>query len=285
MPRHPRVHAPGLLYHVIVRGNNKQVVFSGDDDYRLFQKVLAGTAEKYPFLLYAYALMPNHVHLMIEVGEEPLSRVMQSMLTSFVRSINKKHERIGHLFQGRYKAIVCGKDSYAMELVRYIHLNPVRAGIVTAPEEWRWSGHGEYAGTDSTSIISPQIVRELFGDGEQGYGRYVEFLHDGMGKQYEEKFHPGEAHPFLGAAVLEHSVQCDVRGVKLSLDEICAQICRNSGISEQVFKKKRSIRQAGRARREFINKAVREHGYRNNEVAGYLGCNPSSITRAMGKSN
>ncbi|MPZ78835.1 MAG: hypothetical protein GEU77_20220 [Deltaproteobacteria bacterium] len=107
-------------------------------------EVLRTVRERYPFFLYAYVLMSNHFHLLLEVDRCSTARILQSLLTGYVRHFNKIHHRRGHLFEGRYKAIVCDRNSYLLELVRYIHLNPVRVAMVKRPGEWRWSGRREY---------------------------------------------------------------------------------------------------------------------------------------------
>jgi REP element-mobilizing transposase RayT len=126
MPRHPRVHAEGLLYHVMARGNDGQKIFLRQSDYQAFVEALRTVRQRYPFSLYAYVLMSSHFHLLLEVHRFPTARILQSLLTGYVRRFNKIHHRRGHLFEGRYKAIVCDRDSYLLELVRYIQLNPVR---------------------------------------------------------------------------------------------------------------------------------------------------------------
>ena len=162
MPRHPRVHASGLLYHVMARGNNVQKIFSQAKDYKVFLEQLREARRRYPFYLYAYVLMPNHFHLLLEVMEWPTARIMQSLLTGYVRRFNRKYRRKGHLFQGRYKAIVCDRDSYLLALVRYIHLNPLRARLVRRPADWQWRGHGEYLGTSKNRLIDAGAVMEEF---------------------------------------------------------------------------------------------------------------------------
>ena len=135
MARKPRIHFPGALYHVITRGNRRQGIFLDEKDLQRFLTYLSDCKNRFPFRLYAYALMKNHLHLLIEVEENPLSRIMQSLLFGYARYFNRRYGEVGHLFQGRYKAILCDKDAYLLELVRYIHLNPVRAKIVREPEE------------------------------------------------------------------------------------------------------------------------------------------------------
>ena len=129
MARKPRVQCPGALYHVIARGNQQQDVFLDEADYRRYLGLLDAYRKRYAFTIYAYVLMTNHVHLLIEQGETPLAKAMQGLGQSYTGYYNRKYKKSGHLFQGRYKAILCEKDAYLLELIRYIHLNPVAAGV------------------------------------------------------------------------------------------------------------------------------------------------------------
>lgn len=122
--------APGILYHVIVRGNYRQKTFRDDRDYEAYLERLARPANDFGVTVYAYCLMSNHVHLLLETGTEPLSRFTQRLQQSYTQYFNRKHHKAGHLFQGRYKAIVCEKeDNYLLTLVRYIHLIPIKAKL------------------------------------------------------------------------------------------------------------------------------------------------------------
>src|SRR5438445_780871 len=194
MPRHPRIHAAGVLYHVMARGNNGQKIFLKRSDYKAFLEALSTVRRRYPFYLYAYVLMSNHFHLLLEVVDVPTARIMQSLLTGYVRRFNAINQHKGHLFQGRYRAIVCDRDSYLLELVRYIHLNPVRAGLVKRPGDWQWSGHGEYLGRDQRKLIDPgPVMAEL-----RSKARYEAFIREGIKESYRAEWHPGDHAPFLG---------------------------------------------------------------------------------------
>lgn len=135
MARKPRIEFPGALYPVFSRGNNKQKVFQCDKDYAAFLERIIKYAERYLFKVYVFVLMPNHLHLVMETHVVPLSKIMQGLLQSYTIYFHKNYHSVGHLFQGRYKAILCDKEAYLMELVRYIPLNPVRADIVDLPED------------------------------------------------------------------------------------------------------------------------------------------------------
>ncbi len=119
MARKPRVHFPTALYHVIARGNQRQAIFLDEKDFRTYLSFLAEYKTKHSFHLYAYALMKSHLHLLMAVEETPLSKIMQILQFRYTRYFNKRYRKVGHLFQGRYKAILCDKDAYLLELVRY----------------------------------------------------------------------------------------------------------------------------------------------------------------------
>ena len=178
MPRKPRIEIGGGLYHVISRGNNRRKIFRSHDDYLRFTSIVAQQKAKLPFYLYAYCLMPNHVHLLIEMRDDPVSRIMQRVLTSYSQYHNRKYKKIGHVFQGRYKSILCQTDRYLGELVRYIHLNPVRAKIVKRPENYEYSGHRAYIGEDTSGLVDTEPVLRHFGGTKkravEAYRRFVE---------------------------------------------------------------------------------------------------------------
>ncbi len=149
MPRVARLDSPGVLQHVIVRGNEKRKIFLGDQDRRRFLDRLSQLLGDSETLCYAWSLIPNHFHLLLLPIHFKLAVLMRRLLTGYAVTFNLAHHRIGHLFQNRYKSIVCDKESYLLELVRYIHLNPMRAGLVRTLEEldrYSWSGHAVLMG-------------------------------------------------------------------------------------------------------------------------------------------
>jgi len=130
MPRQARIDASGALHHIIFRGIEKSVVFKDDQDYKIFIDRLGNILTETSTPCYAWAQMTNHVHLLLRTGQTPLSIVMHRLLAGYAQQYNRRHKRHGHLFQNRYKSILCQEDLYLLELVRYIHLNPLRAGLV-----------------------------------------------------------------------------------------------------------------------------------------------------------
>ena len=165
MARRPRLLAPGILYHVIVRGNQRQKTFLSDGDYQAYLERLGRYRKSLGVTVYAYCLMPNHVHLLVETGAHPLSRFMQGLQQTYTQYFNRKHRKVGHLFQGRYKAIVCDKDEYLLSLVRYIHLNPIRANMVRKLDQYPYSGHRHYLEGRVSEFWSPSECSPCLEDG------------------------------------------------------------------------------------------------------------------------
>lgn len=146
MPRKTRLHVPGGLYHVILRGNDRQPIFFCYLDYRIWMELVAEAAERFTCRIHAFCWMTNHVHLAIQVGDAPLHRIMHWLATGYSRKMNRRLVRTGHFFERRYRAMIVDADAYLVTLVRYIHLNPVGAGIVDRPERYPWSSHMAYLG-------------------------------------------------------------------------------------------------------------------------------------------
>ncbi len=149
MPRLARLDAPGVLHHVMGRGIGKKKIFLNNKDRNDFIDRVSELAEDESIDIYAWALLPNHFHLLLKTNKRPLSSSMRKLLTGYVVNFNKRRKRHGHLFQNRYKSIVCQEDIYLKELVRYIHLNLIRAGLVRDIKELNrsgWSGHSALMG-------------------------------------------------------------------------------------------------------------------------------------------
>ncbi len=157
MARPLRLQYPGALYHITARGNERKAIFRSDDDRQKFLAVLAKTIERHRLILHAYVLMGNHYHLLLETPEANLAKALRDLNGIYTASFNRRHRRIGHLFQGRYKAILVEKESYLLELSRYIHLNPVRARMGVQLSRHPWSSYWDYIGRREAS---PWLTRE-----------------------------------------------------------------------------------------------------------------------------
>ncbi len=162
MARKPRIDLAGFLYHVTVRGNNKEDIFLDEGDMERFIRILKIAKKRYQFTQYGFALLPNHFHLLLRPsGDGTLSKSMQSINTGYTMYFNRKYERCGHVFQGRYKSILVEEEPHLLELVRYIHLNPVRAGLTQRPEDHRFSSYQIYLGEADNNLIDEEAFQEV----------------------------------------------------------------------------------------------------------------------------
>ena len=164
MARPLRVEYPGAYYHVINRGNNQEKIFLNDRDKQKFLEYLGKANERFSVIIHTYCLMSNHFHLLVQTPEPNLSRAMQWINVSYATYFNRKRGRCGHLFQGRFKAILIDADGYLKHLSRYIHVNPVRAKIVSTPSKYQWSSYSAYIGKEKTPQLkihtnsSPKVL-------------------------------------------------------------------------------------------------------------------------------
>jgi REP element-mobilizing transposase RayT len=179
MARKPRIEYSGAFYHIIVRGNQQQDIFLDDDDRQEYLRRVAHYRDKCHFIIYAYVLMDNHVHLLIETPVDRISRIMQLINFTYTQYFNRKYHKVGHLFQGRYKGYLCDKDEYLLVLTRYIHLNPVRAGMVNRAEGYGWSSHNDYL-KGQRGLISTDLLLRLFSERKSEASRlYKKFVDEG----------------------------------------------------------------------------------------------------------
>lgn len=153
MARQPRVHLSGGYYHVMMRGNLGRDLFFSKSDRSHFLFLCQEGIERYGHRIHAFCLMDNHVHLLIQVGFVPLPKIIQNLSFRYTKFINRQTKETGHLFQGRYKAILVDADAYLLELSRYIHLNPVRSGLSEKPDDFEWSSHRAYIGGYGYALV------------------------------------------------------------------------------------------------------------------------------------
>jgi len=184
MPRKSRIDAVGALHHVMVRGIERGAVFRNDEDRNHFLERLGGILQDTKTFCYAWALIPNHFHLLLRTGSVPISTVMRRLLTGYALWYNRRHRRSGHVFQNRFKSILCQEDVYLLELVRYIHLNPIRARLVKDVEElgrYPYSGHSVLTGKGKNLWQDTQGVLGMFGE-KPGTARlaYKSFMEKGI---------------------------------------------------------------------------------------------------------
>jgi putative transposase len=190
MARKPRIDFPGAFSHVIVRGNQRATIFHDPADYTAYLERLERYRRRDGVTLHAYVLMRNHVHLLLETGTQPLSRTMQSVQFTYSQYYNHLYGQTGHVFQGRYQAILCDRQAYLLELVRYLHLNPARLRTPINPWTYRWSSHGAYLGRPDPVTVETVTVLDSWhrqvGPARRAYRR---FMMDGLTQGHQAQFY------------------------------------------------------------------------------------------------
>jgi REP element-mobilizing transposase RayT len=181
MTRPLRLEFPGALYHVTSRGDRKGRIFLDDSDYLGWQTMLGLVCERFNFSLHSFCQMPNHYHLMVETPDANLKLGMRQLNGIFAQYFNRRHGLVGHVFQGRYKAILVQKESYLLELARYIALNPVRAGLVADPDAWRWSSHRLMQQAAPAWLCQDFLLAKFAGERDQAMDLYRRFVLAGIG--------------------------------------------------------------------------------------------------------
>jgi len=183
MARPLRLELPGALYHVTSRGNGRESIYSDDRDRKTFLQTLDDVYCRYHWLIHAYCLMDNHYHLLVETPDGNLSIGMRQLNGVFTQRFNRRHKHVGHIFQGRYKAILVQKDSYLLELIRYIVLNPVRAGMVKDADDWRWSSYRAMTGRGKPpEWLQVDWLLSQFGSSKKNArAAYASFVQGGIG--------------------------------------------------------------------------------------------------------
>jgi putative transposase len=289
MARRPRIHFPNALYHVIARGNQRQDIFLDEQDYLRYLSYLAEYKSRYQFHLYAYALMRNHVHLLLEVEVTPLSKIMQGLQFRYTLYFNRRHGKVGHLFQGRYKAILCDKDAYLLQLVRYIHLNPIRCSLVGDPAQYRWVSHNGYLGRIRDDLINTDFVLRQFGRTKSvARKRYADFIEDGLHLGHEDTYYKVKDQRFLGEGefveriesqrVTDEPVLFDI-----PLEDIVAEVGKRVHITpDRMYSLSRERKGAfGRGLTAYLARKL--SGYRVRDVAGHFHREPVAISQGMMK--
>ena len=310
--------APGTLHHVMGRGVERAKIFRNRLDREDFLARLAVLCGEENLIVYAWALMPNHFHLLVRTGRQPLSLSMRRLLTGYVVNFNRRHKRAGHLFQNRFRSIVCEDEPYLLELTRYIHLNPLRTGLVdslAALNNYRWSGHSVLMGTVSRDWQEQQTIFAYFNlDLEKARKGYERFINDGIAlgsrpelvggglvrshgdwSQVVSLRKKGEVVSFdariLGGSdfvgrLLSEAEKKEKETLRLfhgksDLPTLLTKIAKREGVEASAISAGVRKRKVVHARKLLSQIAVRRMGYSGAEVARFLKISASAVNRLV----
>ena len=322
MPRQARLDTPGTLHHVIIRGIEKKKIVSYDQDRQDFVARMGTIALETETSVYAWALMTNHAHILLRSGPSGLPRYMRRLLSGYAISYNRRHRRHGHLFQNRYKSIVCEEDSYFKELVRYIHLNPLRAKLVdnlTKLDRYRYCGHSVLMGRVKNDWQDRDYVLEWFGSKEgeakRAYRRFVKMGIDqghrsdliggglirsqggwsavnalrrlGVREKSDERIlGSGEfVEQLIQQSDLARKEQFSVHKRRQRTVSYIHRICKKENISVEALKSGSRRQKVSAIRSQLARKLVEEWGVSLTEAGRHLGVSPSAIAKTLYRLN
>jgi putative transposase len=305
MPRKPRLDREGSLHHVMARGIEGGLIFRDDTDRDRFLERLGVLATKSHTEVYAFALIPNHFHLLLRSGPEGLPRLMRRLLTGYAVNFNHRHNRSGHLFQNRYKSIVVEEDPYFVELIRYIHLNPLNARVVSTLREldaYRWSGHRCLIGTNPFAWYNAAYVLQWFSNSKRSYRTFIK---EGVEKKFLPDLSGGGLIRTLGGlpeALLARKTptltdqrilgsggfvrdMAEKRHPSLDryeeMERIVSSLCRDEGITREQLCGGSRAGKLPRLRSELAFILSKELGISHAAIGRTLGITTSGVSRIM----
>ena len=279
MSRPLRIEYDGALYHVTSRGNEKKPISRDETDRNIFLDILSSVNKRYSWFCHAYCLMNNHYHIVIETPDGNLSKGMRQLNGVYTQAFNKRHRRVGHIFQGRYKAILIQKESHLLEVCRYVVLNPVRAKAAKNPEEWTWSSYRATAGLEKPhSCLTTDWVLSQFGS-KTGLARrrYREFVKAGIGEEPIWSNLKGQI--LLGEDTFIEKFVNYLKGHEDIREIPKSQRYMSRPTLDCLFEENASKNKHIRDKK--IEEAIQRCGYTQKEVADYLGMHYSTISRLI----
>lgn len=283
MSRRPRFHLPSSIYHIMLRGNDGQAIFHSNADRCRMCLLMQEGKERFGHLIHSFCFMNNHIHVAIQVGDVSISHIIQNLAFRYTRYFNRKYNRIGHLFQGRFKSVIVEGDRYFKELIRYIHLNPVRANLVSLPQEYEWSSHKSYLMLNEYTWLSKGKLLNKFGILlDDSIKNYESFILKGIGLETELDFKSGFSHGILADTefvkdflnIVERNQNQDIK-----LQSVVEVICERFNLSEEILCSPGKNRSASHAR-AILALFVRENENLSLEnLAKLLGRDPSGLSK------
>jgi len=271
MARKPRIHYQGALYHVIVRGNNRTCIFKNRENKEGYKKIVSKYKKRYRFKLYAYCLMDNHAHLLIEVANILLSKIMQGVQQVFTQYYNRKNRTTGHVFEQRYKSFLCDKDTYLLLLIRYIHQNPVRSKL-TDGLNYQWSSHKEYIG--SPGLADVNFPLSLFAHHKnKAIKRYLTFMDEMETKEVKLMIKEEE--------ITEVAKNIEERH-KMAKEALIKIIEEVTEIKMDKIKGNTKSKRISDIRKLYIKNLKKYTDVPNKEIANLLEIGSSTVTNVLG---
>lgn len=288
MSRRPRVHVPGGIYHVVLRGNHRQSIFAQTSDWQRWEEILVNVLDKLEARIHGYCWMTNHVHMLIQVGAAPLWRIVQRVASPYARYFQRKLSTTGHLFERRHRAILVGTDDYLLQLLYYIHMNPVTADLVPDPSQYRWSSYKAYLGLVNTPWLTTEFALSMFSDDLTNARRlFREFIPTAevANEQSVVSDRPTETSRPLGPPRARSGSKSPAGRPKppMDLDTLIDQVTADHGVTRQELESKSTRRRATEARAEIARQAQDMEIATISDVAREFGRSTAAMSRGVGR--
>jgi REP element-mobilizing transposase RayT len=279
------LHVPGGCYHVILRGNHRENIFSCADDRLILNSIVADSIEKCDARVHAYCWMTNHLHAMIQIGDQPLGRIVQRVAMKYSRYRHKRLGTTGHLFERRHRAFLVDVDTYFLALLRYIHLNPVEARMVTSPDDYPWSSHRAYLGIETVPWLTVELglgfLSKTFGGGHTAYQAFIRGEHATRIDSFAVL--PSVDSRVIGTDRFLASLpppRVKLRSY-LSLEEMASAVCTAMNVSLDEVRSASRCRYLTEARVTIARRATDERIASLRTVAAFLDRSQSAISQML----
>jgi putative transposase len=287
MPRPPRLHVPGGHYHVILRGNHREPLFSTPQDRCALNRILAEVVEGFQIRVHAFCWMTNHLHALIQVADRPLGESMKRVAMRYSRYRHKTLRTTGHLFERRYKAKLVDVDEYFLTLLRYIHRNPVKAGMVSEPSQYRWSSHRMYLGEEVLPWVTADFGLSLFSsDLVQARAAYKRFVEDSSkdDDELEEEVHPEDARVLGRDSFIEKLPFIPLKPRNpMTLAQLATLLCAEHGVTVERLRSRSCSRVLTPVRLRLAEEAIDQRVGTLSEVARFLDRDLSTLCKLLAR--
>jgi len=290
MPRPPRLHVPGGVYHVILRGNHRQAIFTEPSDRQILDALVAETLERFDARAHAYCWMTNHMHLALQVADAPLGPIVRRIAGVYARRIQQRLPTTGHLFERRYRSVLVDADTHLLRLVRYIHLNPLRAGLVADPVDYPWSGHRAYLGLTSIPWLTTDFTLRLLGtnrsSARRAYARLISAGGDPDDSAQFSRGMPGDTRVlgddgFLARVTATRKRVPLTRPSRPTLEQLIDAAAKEAGCTVEALASASKTRAVADARCRVTERALAAGVASISEIARRLNRSHSSLIEAM----
>ena len=290
MPRPPRLHVPGGVYHVILRGNHREPIFDQPADRDVLDALVAETLSRYGARAHAYCWMSNHVHLALQVADAPLGPIVRRIAGVYARRIQQRLPTTGHLFERRYRSVLVDADTHLLRLVRYIHLNPLRAGLVADPADYPWSGHRAYLGLASIPWLTTDFTLRLLGTNRNSARRaYARLISSGGDPDDSARFSRGMSADtrvlgddgFLARVTATRKRVPQTGSARPTLEQLVAAAAKEAGCTVEALASASKARALADARCHVAERALAAGVASISEIARRLNRSHSSLIEAL----